>query len=137
MIYPEIGELVAGILKRRKHIYLCTNGMFTRKKLHLSSSRPALHVQRPPRRPARDARQGRRARGRVRLAAIDGIIAAKEAGFLVCTNTTIFKDTDLNEIDALFAYLSKLGVDGFLVAPAYGYDRGASRPTRRARPRSS
>src|SRR5437667_403938 len=34
MIYPEIGPLVRGILKRRKHIYLCTNGMFIRKRLH-------------------------------------------------------------------------------------------------------
>jgi len=33
MIYPEIGQLVSGLLKRRKHIYLCTNGMFTRKRL--------------------------------------------------------------------------------------------------------
>src|SRR5262245_63376674 len=34
MIYPEIGALVKGILKRNKHIYLCTNGMFIRKRLH-------------------------------------------------------------------------------------------------------
>src|SRR5207302_7802074 len=34
MIYPEIGGLVRGILKRRKHIYLCTNGMFIAKRLH-------------------------------------------------------------------------------------------------------
>src|ERR1700687_5697668 len=27
LIYPEIGSLVRGILKRQKHIYLCTNGM--------------------------------------------------------------------------------------------------------------
>src|SRR3984957_16137059 len=34
MIYPEIGELVRGILRKRKNIYLCTNGMFIRRKLH-------------------------------------------------------------------------------------------------------
>ena len=34
LIYPDIGRLVKGILKRRKHIYLCTNGMFIRKRLH-------------------------------------------------------------------------------------------------------
>src|SRR2546427_11988483 len=34
MIYPELGRLVRGILKRRKHIYLCTNGMFIKKRLH-------------------------------------------------------------------------------------------------------
>jgi len=47
-------------------------------------------------------------------AAIEGIIVAKKAGFLVCTNTTIFKETDLDEIDRLFTYLTKLGVDGFM-----------------------
>ena len=34
MIYPEIGKLVKGILKKRKNIILCTNGMFIQKKLH-------------------------------------------------------------------------------------------------------
>src|SRR5919205_4115277 len=34
LIYPQIGELVRGVLKKRKHIYLCTNGVFLRKKLH-------------------------------------------------------------------------------------------------------
>ena len=42
-------------------------------------------------------------------AAVEGIKAAKKAGFLVCTNTTIYKETDLDEIDRLFAYLTKLG----------------------------
>src|SRR5215510_8491571 len=34
LIYPEIGKLVKNVLKRRKHIYLCTNGMFIKKRLH-------------------------------------------------------------------------------------------------------
>ena len=33
MIYPGIGELTAKILERGKVVYLCTNGMFIRKKL--------------------------------------------------------------------------------------------------------
>ena len=33
LIYPEIGRLVKEILDRRKHIYLCTNGVFLEKKL--------------------------------------------------------------------------------------------------------
>src|SRR6516165_4242566 len=33
MIYPDIEELVAKILERKKHVYLCTNGMFIRKRL--------------------------------------------------------------------------------------------------------
>ena len=34
MIYPEIGRLTREILARGRHIYLCTNGMFIRKRLH-------------------------------------------------------------------------------------------------------
>src|SRR5271154_18596 len=34
MIYPGIGELVAKILERKKVVYLCTNGMFIRKKIN-------------------------------------------------------------------------------------------------------
>ena len=34
MIYPHIGQLVRKILQRRRHVILCTNGMFTRKRLH-------------------------------------------------------------------------------------------------------
>src|SRR5258707_14388189 len=32
-IYPEIGRLVREILKRRKNIYLCTNGIVIQKRL--------------------------------------------------------------------------------------------------------
>ena len=120
MIYPEIGALVKGILERRKHIYLCTNGMFIKKKLH--EFRPSdrfffnIHLD------GLEATHDKAVeRDGVFKAAVEGIVAAKKAGFLVCTNTTIFKETDLNEVDQLFTYLTKLGVDGFLLAPAYGY----------------
>lgn len=120
MIYPEIGQLVKSILQRRKHIYLCTNGMFTKKRLHefKPSSRFFFNVHLDGLQETHDRAVERDG---VFEAAVEGIKAAKEAGFMVCSNTTIFKETDLGEIDALFAYLTKLGVDGFLLAPAYGY----------------
>src|SRR5438105_10063281 len=120
MIYPEIGALVRGILKRRKHIYLCTNGMFIKRRL--SEFRPSprmffnVHLDGLEETHDRAVeRQG------VFRAAVEGIKAAKRAGFLVCTNTTVFKDTDMAEVDALYGYLSQLGVDGFMLSPAYGY----------------
>src|SRR6187455_1251258 len=33
LIYPKIEELVNGILKQRRIVYVCTNGMFMRKKM--------------------------------------------------------------------------------------------------------
>src|SRR6266849_6026558 len=120
MIYPEIGRLVRDILKRRKHIYLCTNGMFIQKKLHefKPTSRFFFNVHLDGMRETHDRAVERKG---VFKAAIEGIKAAKKAGFLVCTNTTVFKETDIGEIDALFADLTKLGVDGFMLSPAYGY----------------
>ena len=100
MIYPEIGELVREILERRKNIYLCTNGMFIQKKLHEFKPTSRVLLQRPPRRPARRRTTSPSSARASSTPPIDGIKAAKEAGFLVCTNTTVFKETDMAEIDA-------------------------------------
>lgn len=120
LIYPDIGALVRGILKRRRHIYLCTNGMFIRKRLHefRPTSRFFFNVHLDGLEETHDLAVERSG---VFKAAVDGIIAAKRAGFLVCTNTTIYKETNLDEIDRLLAYLTKLNVDGFMLSPAYGY----------------
>ncbi len=120
MIYPEIGKLVHEILKKRKHIYLCTNGMFIKKKLHefKPTSRFFFNVHLDGLKETHDLAVEREG---VFDAAIEGIKAAKAAGFLVCTNTTVFKETNMDELDALYAYLTKLGVDGFMLSPAYGY----------------
>ncbi len=120
MIYPEIGRLVSEILKRKRHIYLCTNGMFIRKRLHelKPSSRLFLNVHLDGLEKTHDLcveREG------VFREAIEGIKAAKAAGFLVCSNTTIYKETDLAEIAELFEFLHGLGVDGFMLSPAYSY----------------
>jgi hopanoid biosynthesis associated radical SAM protein HpnH len=120
MIYPEIGKLVRAILKKRKHIYLCTNGMFIKKKLHefKPTSRLFFNVHLDGLRETHDKAVERDG---VFDAAIEGIKVAKAAGHRVCTNTTVFKETDLSEIDALYAYLTKLGVDSFMLSPGYGY----------------
>jgi hopanoid biosynthesis associated radical SAM protein HpnH len=120
MIYPDLGKLVRGILKKRKHIYLCTNGMFIKKRLHefKPTSRFFFNVHLDGLEATHDLAVERPG---VFKAAVEGIKAAKAAGFLVCTNTTVYKETDMREIDALFAFLTRLGVDGFMLSPAYGY----------------
>ncbi len=120
MIYPHIEELVAKILERKKHIYLCTNGMFTLKKL--SGFKPTdrffWNVHLDGMEASHDLAVEREG---VFAEAIEGIKAAKAAGFLVCTNTTIYKETNMHEIAVLLSYLTELGVDGFMMSPAYGY----------------
>jgi MoaA/NifB/PqqE/SkfB family radical SAM enzyme len=47
---------------------------------------------------------------------------AKVLGYQVATNTTIYKETDMHEIERMFDYLSDLGVDGHTITPGYEYD---------------
>lgn len=121
LIYPEIEELVAKILERKKHIYLCTNGVFIRKKLagFRADKRMFFNVHLDGMEETHDLAVERKG---VFNEAVEGIKAAKQAGFLVCTNTTIYKETDMHEIAVLLAYLTELGVDGFMLSPAYGYE---------------
>ena len=120
MMYPQIGQLVAGILERGKHIYLCTNGMFIVKRLHefTPDRRFFFNVHLDGLEKTHDMcveKEG------VFREAIEGIRAAKKAGFMVCTNTTIYKETDMKEIEALYEYLEPFDVDGHQLSPAYGY----------------
>jgi hopanoid biosynthesis associated radical SAM protein HpnH len=120
MIYPEIGRLTREFLDRGKHIYLCTNGMFIRKRLHefqpSSSFFWNVHLDGMERNHDLAVEKDG-----VFREAIDGIKAAKAAGFLVCSNTTIYRETDLREIADLYEYLCELGVDGHMISPSYSY----------------
>jgi len=120
MIYPGIGELVAKILERKKVLYLCTNGMFIRKKIgdFKPHRRFFFNVHLDGMRASHDIAVEREG---VFDSAVDGIKVAKQAGFMVCTNTTVFQETDMKELDELFAFLTSLDVDGFLISPGYSY----------------
>ena len=47
---------------------------------------------------------------------------AKRLGYQVATNTTIYKETDMDEVEQMFDYLSDLGIDGHTITPGYDYD---------------
>lgn len=120
LLYPDIEPLVEILIEQKKHVYLCTNGVLLEKKLQCfhPSSRLFINVHLDGMEATHDRmveRQG------VFAAAVRGILDAKTAGYTVCTNTTIYKDTDMHEIAVLFDYLYELGVDGFMISPAFGY----------------
>lgn len=121
LIYPEIGRLVEEIAARKRHMYLCTNGVFLEKKL--AEFRPSDHLFLNVHLDGMESTHNRIVeRPGVFAAAVRGIQAAKQAGFRVYTNTTIYTQTDMDEIAVLFGYLSELGVDGMMIAPAFGYE---------------
>jgi hopanoid biosynthesis associated radical SAM protein HpnH len=47
---------------------------------------------------------------------------AKIAGYQVATNTTVYKETEMSELEEMYKYLSVLGVDGHTISPGYEYD---------------
>ena len=53
---------------------------------------------------------------------VAAIKMAKRLGFQVATNTTVYRQTDVNEIEDTFRFFSWLGVDGHTISPGYDYD---------------
>lgn len=120
-LYSHVYDLIDGILARGKHVYFCTNGLLLEESLDRLRPHPnfTFNVHMDGLETTHDRileQQGAFA------AAISGIRAAKARGFRIWTNTTIFKETNLSEIDQLFTMLTGIGVDGFLVAPGFGYE---------------
>ena len=120
LLYPDISALIDGIVARGKVAYLCTNGQVLEKRI--SSLRPNgmfninVHIDGTAK--IHDAiveKQGAFDK------AVAGVVAAKKAGFSVCTNTTVYKQSDVEEIRQLAKYLGSLGVDGLLISPAFDY----------------
>jgi hopanoid biosynthesis associated radical SAM protein HpnH len=121
-IHPELPELVEGIIARKRHIYLCTNGIllerfYRRGRPH---KRLAINVHLDGLRATHDFVVRRAG---VFDQAIAMIREGKRLGYAVCTNTTIYRETDMDEIEAMCAQLSALGVDGILLAPGYHYEK--------------
>jgi hopanoid biosynthesis associated radical SAM protein HpnH len=120
LIYKEIATLTQALLARRKHIYLCTNGMFVKKRIDefKPSARFFFNVHLDGMKKSHDLAVERDG---VFESAIEGIKIAKSRGFQVCTNTTVYLETDMHEVEALFEYLEPLGVDGHMISPGYSY----------------
>jgi hopanoid biosynthesis associated radical SAM protein HpnH len=121
LLYAEIGALVRQLIARRKHVYLCTNGLLLEKRLGElpEGSRLLINVHVDGMEATHDRLAGQEG---AFAAAAAGIRAAVRAGRRVTTNTTVYRQTDVHEIAVLWEYLTELGAGGFMVSPAFGYE---------------
>ena len=127
LIYPEIVELIEGILDRGKHIYLCTNGVLLEEKLekfltirnkHLKKRLYwNIHLDGPE-----SVHDAIVEQSGVYQKAVRGLTAAKKAGFFVYTNTTLYKQTTVEQLVELAEELTPLKIDGIMLAPGFGYE---------------
>ncbi len=121
-VYPELKELIDGIIERNRHIYLCTNALLMDEKVFGvidPHKRLSINVHLDGMRETHDyvcAREG------VFDKAIEMIKESKRLGYHTITNTTIFKETEISEVEELCELMASLDVDGMLISPGYQYE---------------
>jgi hopanoid biosynthesis associated radical SAM protein HpnH len=122
LMHPQIAEIVSGLIERKKYIYLCTNALLLKEKLHLfkPSKYLTFSVHVDGQREHHDFSVCREGGYDI---AIDGIRVALEAGFRVTTNTTLFDGADPNSVRSFFDEAMALGVEGMVLSPGYTYDK--------------
>jgi len=121
LLHPQIGEIVQGLVERRKFIYLCTNGLLLERSLNKFQPSPYLNfsVHLDGLREHHDHCVDREG---VFDKAVQAIRAAKAKGFRVTTNTTIFEGTKPQKMQEFFDFVSSLNVDGMMISPGYSYE---------------
>src|SRR6516225_467273 len=164
LIYPKIEELVNGILGQGRIVYVCTNGVFMRKKMRdylANVYGPEMEIMVKKLLDEKlisekEAEQIRKADSAVKTKSVikpskwmywnvhvdglefthdliveregvfkecvEAIKMAKILGYQVATNTTVYKETDVAELEDMFKFLSSLEVDGHTISPGYDYD---------------
>jgi hopanoid biosynthesis associated radical SAM protein HpnH len=122
MLYKDLKPLVGELLRLKKHIYLCSNGILTESFIEefKPQSRLTLNFHLDGLEEAHDRIANKPGTFKK---AVESIKKAKQKGFRVSTNTSVYKNSDLKELEKLFGFLKSLRVDGMLISPAFSYER--------------
>ncbi|HET6216934.1 MAG TPA: adenosyl-hopene transferase HpnH [Acidobacteriaceae bacterium] len=122
LMHPQIAEIVAGLVARKKYIYLCTNALLLKEKIGLfkPSKYLTFSVHLDGQREHHDfsvCREGGYDK------AVEGISEAVQRGFRVTTNATLFDGADPNSVRAFFDEVMAMGVEGIVISPGYSYEK--------------
>ncbi|HKK30921.1 MAG TPA: adenosyl-hopene transferase HpnH [Alphaproteobacteria bacterium] len=121
LLHKDIGAIVSGIVARRKFVSLCTNALLLEKKLHLFEPSPYLffsvHL---------DGLKAHHDQAVCQTGvfdrAVSAIRAAKEKGFQVNVNCTVFDGHPVDDLASFLDFCRDLGV-GVSLSPGYAYER--------------
>ncbi len=121
LIHKDMGEIVKGIVARKKFISLCTNALLLEKKLHLFEPSPylffSIHLD-----GTREHHDRSVSQAGVFDRAVAAIKAAKARGFSVNVNATIYDGHSAEDIAKFLDLTTELGV-GVSISPGYAYER--------------
>ncbi|MBI4219378.1 MAG: adenosyl-hopene transferase HpnH [Chloroflexi bacterium] len=119
-IHPHLPEIVRRITEQKKFVYCCTNGLMMSKMMkEIPPSKYfcwVVHLDGTG--AAHDAAVSRKG---VYQIAIKNAEKAIQAGYRVCSNTTLFRGSNPEDLHALFRMCSDMGFEGCMVSPAYDY----------------
>ncbi|HEX3870097.1 MAG TPA: adenosyl-hopene transferase HpnH [Pirellulales bacterium] len=122
LLHPQIDEIVAGLVERKKYIYLCTNALKLEE--YLPKFKPSKYlsfsVHMDGLREEHDAAVCRQGGYDIAMRAMRVAIAA---GFRVTTNTTLYDNADPVRFREFFDEMMKLGVEGMMLSPGYNYEK--------------
>ncbi|GIX03702.1 MAG: hopanoid biosynthesis associated radical SAM protein HpnH [Planctomycetaceae bacterium] len=122
LLHPQITEIVAGLIARRKYVYLCTNALLLSQ--HLSRFHPSpyltfsVHLD-----GLQEEHDAAVCREGVFETAVAAIREALQRGFRVTTNTTIYNTAHVPRLAEFFDFLMDLGVEGMMLSPGYSYEK--------------
>ncbi len=121
LIHREIGEIVKGIVERKKFVSLCTNALLLEKKINLFEPSPYLfltiHLD-----GLKDIHDKSVSQTGVFDVALSAIKTAKAKGFTVNVNMTVFDNHSASDIASFLDFATALGV-GVSISPGYAYER--------------
>ena len=125
LLHPEIDRLVRALLRRKRFVYLCTNGLLLEKSLERFAPSPyfswVVHID-----GLREQHDASVRRDGVFDTAVRAIAAAQAAGFSVMTNTTVYARQSVESLRAVLDLLNdELRVDAMMIAPAYAHAAAA------------
>ena len=120
LIHKEMPQIVAGIVARKKFVYLCTNALLLAKHIDEYQASPyltwSLHLDGNRRRHDESVCQEG-----VFDKVVEAIALARARGFRVTVNCTLFNSAQPDEVAEFFDAAMQLGIEGITVSPGYSY----------------
>jgi hopanoid biosynthesis associated radical SAM protein HpnH len=123
LVHPEVDVIAAELIRRKKFVFLCTNGILMKRKLENFKPSPyftwVVHLD-----GMRERHDQFVERAGTFDKAVDAVRAAKALGFRVSTNTTFLNTDTPQTVREVLDYLNDdLGVDSIQISPAYAYEK--------------
>ena len=125
-IHPKIDEIINELVRRKYFVYCCTNGILLERVM--ANVPPSKYLSWVVHMDGMEEKHDDAvARKGVFKKASASIQMALDNGYRVCTNTTIFRGCDVEDLHTLFRTMTDMGVEGCMVSPGYDYEYAPDR----------